>query len=146
MLLPLLLNLGCNNSIETLMYENYLWTCCNMWLVVLNHVQSWFVCRFVRDPSWFHRTTRFIWVQVWRSDRFGDWYCTCALINWTVLLQRRNGRCIMGVLSGLKACWDSNSEFSTIQTTALWTTQYQFKILRLNIYIQMGYYEFPRGI
>ena len=43
MLLPLLLNLGCNNTVETLMYENYLWTCCNMWLVVLNHVWAWFV-------------------------------------------------------------------------------------------------------
>ena len=35
MLLSLLLNLGCNNFINTPMYENYLWTYCNMWLVVL---------------------------------------------------------------------------------------------------------------
>ena len=93
MLLPLLLNLSCNNFVETPMYENYLWTCCNMWLVVLNHVRSWFVRWFVWDPSWFHWTTRFIWVQVWQFDRFGDCYYTCALINWTVLLHastRRN--------------------------------------------------------
>ena len=25
--------LSCNNFIETQMYENYLWTCCNIWLV-----------------------------------------------------------------------------------------------------------------
>ena len=74
--------------IRTLMYENYLWTYCNMWLVVLNHVWSWFVHWFVWDPSWFHRTTEFIWVQVWWFDHFGDCYCTCALINWTVQLHR----------------------------------------------------------
>ena len=79
--------LSCNNFIETPMYENYLWTCCNMWLVVLNYVRSWFVRWFVWDPLWFHRTTRFIWVQVWWFDRFSDCYCTCALMNWTVLLQ-----------------------------------------------------------
>ena len=62
MLLPLLLNLSCNNFVETPMYENYLWTCCNMWLVVLNHVWCWFVHQFAWDPSWFHRTTGFIWV------------------------------------------------------------------------------------
>ena len=39
----LLLNLSYNNFVETPMYENYLWTYCNMWLVVLNHVRSWFV-------------------------------------------------------------------------------------------------------
>ena len=91
MLLPLLLNLGCNNFVETPMYENYLWTCYNMWLVVLNHVRSWFVCRFVWDPSWFHQTTGFIWVQIWPFERFGDCYCTCALVNWTVLLQEGLG-------------------------------------------------------
>ena len=58
----------------------------NMWLVMLNHIRSWFVCWFVWDPSWFHWTIRFIWAQVWRFDRFGDCYYTCALINWTVLL------------------------------------------------------------
>ena len=87
MLLLLLLNLSCNNFVETPMYENYLWTYCNMWLVVLNHVRSWFVCWFVWDPSWFHRTTGFIWAQVWLFDHFGYCYCTCALINQTVLLQ-----------------------------------------------------------
>ena len=75
----------------TPMYVRYLWTICelwcNMWLVMLNHVRSWFVCWFVWDPSWFHRTTEFIRAQVWWFDRFGDCYCTCALINWTVLLQ-----------------------------------------------------------
>ena len=74
----------------TLMYVRYLWTICelwcNMWLVVLNHIRSWFVCWFVWDPSWFHRTTGFICAQVWQFDRFSDCYCTCALINWMVLL------------------------------------------------------------
>ena len=53
MLLLLLLNFGCNNFVDTLMYENYLWTYCNMWLVVLNHVRSWLVCWLNRDPSWY---------------------------------------------------------------------------------------------
>ena len=86
MLLLLLLNLSCNNSVETSMYENYLWTFCKMWLVMLNHVRSWFVYWFVWDPSWFHWTTGFVWAQVWRFDCFGDLYCTCVLRNWTVLL------------------------------------------------------------
>ena len=78
----------------TPIYVRYSWTIselwCNLWLVVLNHVNhvwSWFVCWFVWDALWFYQTTRFIWAQVWRFDRFGDCYCTCALINWTVLLQ-----------------------------------------------------------
>ena len=73
----------------TLMYEvlaNYLWNGCNMWLVMLNYCDI-FVCKLVWNPSWFQLTTRFIWVQVWRFDHSDDCFRTCALINWSVLLQ-----------------------------------------------------------
>ena len=45
------------------------------------------VCKLVWNPSWFQLTTGFIWVQVWRFDHSGDCFRTCALINWSVLLQ-----------------------------------------------------------
>jgi hypothetical protein len=53
---------------------------------MLNHVQSWL------NVGWFEilrdtrRTTGFIWAQVWQCDRFGGRRCTCALINWMILL------------------------------------------------------------
>ena len=80
------LNLVCNNYVNSDVCEKICELWYNMWLVMLNHVWSWFVCWFVWDPSWFHRTIRFIWAQVWRFDRFSDCYCTCAHINWMVLL------------------------------------------------------------
>jgi hypothetical protein len=75
----------------TSMYVSYLWTICemgcNMWLVMLNHVWSWL---YVGDLKSFVVSSdyRFIWAQVWQFDHFSDCYCTCALINWTVLLQK----------------------------------------------------------
>ena len=76
-------------TIWTPMYEvivNYLWNGCNMWLVM------WIttilvVCKLVWNPSWFQLTTGFIWARVREFDRFGDCFCTCALINWSVLWQ-----------------------------------------------------------
>jgi hypothetical protein len=36
--------------------------------------------------SWFYWTTGVVWAQVREFDHFGDCFCTCALIIWTVLL------------------------------------------------------------
>jgi hypothetical protein len=35
-------------------------------------------------------TTGVIWAQVREFDHFGDCFCTCALIIWTVLLQMQH--------------------------------------------------------
>ena len=71
--------------------------CCNLsvnylWNVVTCDVLCWItmilvVCKLVWNPSWFQLTTGFIWAQVREFDHFGDHFCTCALINWSVLLQ-----------------------------------------------------------
>jgi hypothetical protein len=49
-------------------------------------LRSWLVYWLVWNPSWFHWTTRVIWAQVREFDHFGDCFCTCALIIWTVPL------------------------------------------------------------
>ena len=72
--------MGCNLS------ANCLWNVvtCEMlcWITVIL-----VVCKLVWNPSWFQLTTGFIWAQVREFDRFGDCFCTCALINWSVLWQ-----------------------------------------------------------
>jgi hypothetical protein len=45
------------------------------------------VCWLVWNSLWFRQTTGFIWDQIWWFDHFGGCYCTCASINWMVLLQ-----------------------------------------------------------
>ena len=83
-MLPLLSNLVCNNYLNSDVWEIFMngdvtcdWLC---WISTI------LVCMLVvSDPSRFHWTTRFIWAQVWWFDHFGDYYCTYALINWTVL-------------------------------------------------------------
>ena len=57
-----------------------------MWLVMLNYYDLG--CMQVGLKSFMVSvTTGFIWAQVRKFDRFGDRFCTCALINWSVLLQ-----------------------------------------------------------
>jgi hypothetical protein len=46
------------------------------------------VSSLVWNPSWFRLTTGIIWAQVWKFERFGACFRTCALIIWSVLLQR----------------------------------------------------------
>ena len=87
MLLPLLLTDVVITMLELWCMTNYLWACCNMWLVCwimydLGLYVGWF--EILRDTR---RTTGFILAQVWWFDCLGDCYCTCALINWTILLQ-----------------------------------------------------------
>jgi len=65
---------------------NYLWTRCNIWIVCwimydLGLYVGWF--EILRDAR---RTTGFIWSQLWWFDCLSGCYCTCALINWMVLL------------------------------------------------------------
>ena len=74
----------------TPMYVRYLWTTCEM--DVTCGLLCWIMydlgCMRVGLKSFVvQRTTGFIWVQVWRFDHSGDCCCTCALINWLVLLQ-----------------------------------------------------------
>ena len=63
-----------------------------LWNVVTYDMLCWItmilvVCKLDWNPSRFQLTTGFIWAQVWEFDRFGDCFCTCALINWSVLWQ-----------------------------------------------------------
>ena len=65
---------------------NYLWTLCNVWHGCwIMYDLGWYVGCFevLRDTR---RTIGFIWAQVWQRDRSSGWPCTCALINWSVLL------------------------------------------------------------
>ena len=64
----------------------------HLWNVVTYDMLCWItvilvVCKLVWNPSRFQLTTGFIWAQVREFDRFGDCFCTCALINWSVLWQ-----------------------------------------------------------
>jgi hypothetical protein len=59
---------------------------CNVWCVMLNDAIL-VVNKLVWNPSWFRLTTRIIWAQVQKFERFGACFCTCALIIWSVLLQ-----------------------------------------------------------
>jgi len=66
---------------------NYLWTLCNIWhgCWIMYDLGLYVGCfEVLRDTR---RTTGFIRAQVWQRGRSGDWHCTCALINWSVLLQ-----------------------------------------------------------
>jgi hypothetical protein len=44
------------------------------------------VSSLVWNPLWFRLTTGIIWAQVWKFERFGACFRTCALIIWSVLL------------------------------------------------------------
>ena len=84
-LLPLFVNSFCNNYVNS-----DVWGTCEM--DVTCGLLCWITmilveCKLVWNPSWFQLTTGFIWVQVWRLDHSGDCFRTCALINWSVLLQ-----------------------------------------------------------
>ena len=97
-LLPLFSNLVCNNYSNSDVWEifvNYDVTC-----DLLCWISMILVCMLVVwDPSWFCWTTRFIWAQVWRFDRFGDCYCNCALINWTVQWQKPSSHFFSNLLN-----------------------------------------------
>jgi hypothetical protein len=75
----------------TMLKSDVCWTTCEMDIACDLYVESCMilvVCWLVWNPSWFHRTTGFIWAQVWQFNHFGDCHCTCALINWMVLLHQ----------------------------------------------------------
>jgi hypothetical protein len=104
MLLPLHLNLVCNNYVELQCMLNFLWICGNMWLVCwimynLGLYIGWF--EVLHDTQW---TTRFIWAQVWQFNCSGGCYCTCALINWTILLYPRSLHLLYGVCQVVSKC------------------------------------------
>jgi hypothetical protein len=61
---------------------------CNVWCVMLNDAIL-VVNKLVWNPSWFWLTTGIIWAQVRKFECFGAYFCTCALIIWSVLLQLR---------------------------------------------------------
>jgi hypothetical protein len=85
MLLPLHLNLGCNNYVEL----RYMWTICELVVTCDMHVESctiFIVCwrwfKILRD-TW--RTTEFIWAQVCACQRVSRDRHTWSCINWSVL-------------------------------------------------------------
>jgi hypothetical protein len=71
--------LWCCKSISELLWN------VNMWCVMWNDAIL-VVSKLVWNSSWFRLTTGIIWVQVWKFERFGACFCTCALIIWSVLL------------------------------------------------------------
>ena len=73
--------------IRTLMDELYLWTLCNMWHVCWIMYDLGCMWIVYRDPSWYSTD---YWVYMGSSMTvrpLAGCHCTCALINWSVLLQ-----------------------------------------------------------
>ena len=69
-LLPLFVNSCCNNYVNSDVCEilvNYLWNGCNMWLVMLNHVQSWLYA------SWFKILHGFSGLPVYMGSSMTVW-------------------------------------------------------------------------
>ena len=54
---------------------------------MLNYVQSWLVCWLNQDPSRYSMDYQIYMGSSVMVYCFGGCYCTCALINWAVLLQ-----------------------------------------------------------
>ena len=50
-------------------------------------LRSWLYASWFEILHGFQLTTGFIWAQVREFDRFGDYFWTCALINWSILWQ-----------------------------------------------------------
>ena len=80
------LNLVCNNYVNSDVCEifvNYDVTC--DWLCWIMYDLGLYVgwIGILHDTR---QNTRFIWAQVWWFDCLGGCYCTCALINWMLLL------------------------------------------------------------
>jgi hypothetical protein len=50
-------------------------------------------------------TTGIIWAQVWKFERFGACFRTCALIIWSVLLQAMASRAVMLRARQVKSGW-----------------------------------------
>ena len=72
---------------RTLMYDVVFVNWCNMWHVCLIMYDLGCMLTVNRDPSWYSKDYR-VYIGssmiVWPLT---DCHCTCALINWTVLLQ-----------------------------------------------------------
>ena len=88
-LLPLLLylNLVCNDFNLTWCMAMYLWTLCNMWHVCWIIYDLGCMLAINRDPSWYSTDYRVYIGSSMILQPLAGYYCTCALINWTVLSQ-----------------------------------------------------------
>jgi hypothetical protein len=78
----------CNNSMFKLrciqtMCELYV--TCELWM--LNYVRSWLSCWKVWNPSWFYGLSGLYGFKYANSTALASVFRTCALINWSVLLQ-----------------------------------------------------------
>ena len=76
----------CNNYIWTPMYVEVLVNLCNMWLVCWIMYDLGCMLMVNRDPLWYLMD---YWVYMGSSMTvwpLAGYHCTCALINWSVLL------------------------------------------------------------
>ena len=89
------------------------------------------VCKLVWNPSRFQLTTGFIWAQVREFDRFGDCFCTCALINWSVLWQSNHH-----YFCYLKPKSHVPTALHILQTHALWNNPSSSSIIPFSSNLQ----------
>ena len=65
---------------------NYLWTLCNMWRVCWIMYDLGCILMVNRDPSWYSTDYRVYMDSSTIVRPLVGFHCTCALINWSVLL------------------------------------------------------------
>jgi len=71
---------------HTLMKELYLWSLCNVWHVGWIMYNLGYMLIVNRDPSWYSMDYR-VYMGLGMTVRpLVGYHCTCALINWSVLL------------------------------------------------------------
>ena len=91
------------------------------------------VCKLLWNPSWFQLTTGFIWAQVRKFDCFSYCFCTCALINWSVLWQFLSLcldfawylGCSLVFLGSCLWCWSSDHHVAFVQVTSCTLLNYK---------------------
>ena len=71
----------------TLMDELYLWTLCNVWHVCWIMYNLGCMLMVNRDPSWYSMDYRIYMDSSMIAWPLTGRHCTCALINWSGLLQ-----------------------------------------------------------
>ena len=90
-LLPLIvyLNLVCNDFNLTWCMAMYLWTLCNMWHACWIMYDLGCMVAMNRDPSWYSTDYQVYMGSSMIVRPLAGYHCTCALINWMVLLHNQ---------------------------------------------------------
>ena len=73
--------------IRTLMDELYLWTLCNVWHACWIMYNLGYMLMVNWDPSWYSTDYPVYMGSSMTVRPLAGCHCTCALINWSVLLQ-----------------------------------------------------------